>query len=102
MIGQRVALPLSKSVRNSASKPPQEPFDENYAAQVTDVALRAPGLIYHASKLRRDWALRLSTSGGGHPTMLLLGKTGESEGIGGRSYGQTKLPLRQESVEGSG
>jgi hypothetical protein len=34
--------------------------------------------------------------------MLLLGKTGESEGIGGRLYGQIKPPLRQESVEGSG
>jgi len=46
--------------------------------------------------------LHLSTGGGGHPTTLRLGKMGELAGIGGRSYGRTKLRLRQGSVEGSG
>jgi hypothetical protein len=93
---------LSTSVRNSALKHLRELFDENYAAQVTDAVLRAPGPIYHAKKLRRDWALRLSIGGGEHPTMLLLGKMGELEATGGRLYGRTKLGLRQGSVEGSG
>jgi hypothetical protein len=54
--------------------------------QAIDAALRAPSLIYYANKLRRDWALCLSTSSGEHLTMLLLGKTGELEGTRGRLY----------------
>jgi hypothetical protein len=70
--------------------------------QAIDAVLHAPNPIYYASKLRRDWALRLSTGGGGYLTMLLFGKTGELEETGGRLYGRMKLYLRQERLEGSG
>jgi hypothetical protein len=46
--------------------------------------IACPRPIYHANKLRRDWAWRLSIGGGEHPTMLLLGKMGELEATGGR------------------
>ena len=70
--------------------------------QAIDAVLHVRDPIYHASKLRRDWALRLSIGGGGHPTMQPLDKMAGLEETGGRLYSRMKLYLRQERLEGSG